>query len=70
MELYILNRRLRQRLKARGLRVYLTLIGHYYTSLDMAGVSITVMHLDADLKSLLDHPCVSPPAWTRSTPQI
>lgn len=69
MELYILNRRLRQRLKARGLRVYLTLIGHYYTSLDMAGVSITVMHLDADLKSLLDHPCVSP-AWTRSTPQI
>lgn len=60
MELYILNRRLRERLKARGVRAHLTLIGHYYTSLDMAGVSVTMMHLDAELKALLDHPCRSP----------
>ena len=62
-ELYIINRRLRQRLRARGVDVHLTLIGHYYTSLDMAGVSITALHLDDELVSLLDHPCRSP-AWT------
>tara|TARA_R110000751_G_scaffold34382_3_gene85208 strand:+ start:13106 stop:15160 length:2055 start_codon:yes stop_codon:yes gene_type:complete len=60
MELYILNRRLRERLKARGIKAHVTLIGHYYTSLDMAGVSITMMHLDPELKVLLDHPCTSP----------
>lgn len=64
MELYILNRRLRQRLKARGVDVHRTLIGHYYTSLDMAGASISVLHLDAELTLLLDHPCHSP-AWVQ-----
>ena len=60
MELYILNRRLRQRLQARGITVHRTLIGHYYTSLDMAGVSISMLHLDDELRELLDHPCKSP----------
>ncbi|CAM3404401.1 bifunctional sugar-binding transcriptional regulator/dihydroxyacetone kinase subunit DhaK [Paracoccus nototheniae] len=64
MELYILNRRLRQRLQARGVAVHRTLIGHYYTSLDMAGVSISALHLDDELVSLLDHPCATP-AWTQ-----
>lgn len=62
LELYIINRRLRQRLRARGVTVHRTLIGHYYTSLDMAGVSITAMLLDDELAALLDHPCQSP-AW-------
>ncbi|WP_277024693.1 MULTISPECIES: bifunctional sugar-binding transcriptional regulator/dihydroxyacetone kinase subunit DhaK [Paracoccus] len=66
MELYILNRRLRQRLRARGVGVHRTLIGHYYTSLDMAGVSITALHLDDELTALLDHPC-SAPAWTQGS---
>lgn len=60
MELYILNRRLRQRLNARGILVHYTLIGHYYTSLDMAGISITALHLDDELQGLLDHPCAAP----------
>lgn len=60
IELYIINRRLRQRLRAREIAVHQTLIGHYYTSLDMAGVSITALHLDDELASLLDHPCHSP----------
>jgi len=63
LELYILNRRLRQRLRACGIRVHTTLLGHRYTSLDMAGVSITLMRLDGELKALLDHPCNSP-AWS------
>ncbi|MBR9894475.1 bifunctional sugar-binding transcriptional regulator/dihydroxyacetone kinase subunit DhaK [bacterium] len=63
LELYILNRRLRQRLRACGIRVHTTLLGHRYTSLDMAGVSITLMRLDGELKALLEHPCNSP-AWS------
>lgn len=59
MELYILLRRVRQRLKARGVRVHSSLIGPYYTSLDMAGVSLSLLHLDKDLKPLLEAPCQS-----------
>lgn len=59
MELYIVLRRIRQRLKARGIGVHLSLVGPYYTSLDMAGVSLTLLHLDNELKDLLDAPCQS-----------
>jgi phosphoenolpyruvate---glycerone phosphotransferase subunit DhaK len=59
-ELYIVFRRVRQRLKARGIRVHRSLVGPYYTSLDMVGVSLSVLQLDSDLKELLDDPCVSP----------
>lgn len=64
MELYILNRRLRRRLHAHDISVHVTLLGHYYTSLDMVGVSVTLMQLDPELKELLDDPCDSP-AWTQ-----
>lgn len=57
MELYILNARVAQRLEQAGLVVHRTLVGPYCTSLDMAGASITLMHLDAELERLLDHPC-------------
>jgi phosphoenolpyruvate---glycerone phosphotransferase subunit DhaK len=57
MELYILNRRVAQRLADAGLIVHRTLVGPLCTSLEMAGASITVMHLDDELQRLLDHPC-------------
>lgn len=57
MELYILYRRVRQRLKARGVRVAKSLVGAYYTSLDMAGVSLSILHLDDELADLLQDPC-------------
>jgi len=57
MELFVLNRRLKQRLETRGAIVHQTLVGHYCTSLDMVGASITLMVLDDELKSLLDDPC-------------
>jgi len=56
LELYIVLRRVRQRLKARGIRVHRTLIGSYYTSLDMVGVSLSVLHFDGELKALFDSP--------------
>jgi phosphoenolpyruvate---glycerone phosphotransferase subunit DhaK len=58
-ELYIVFRRVKQRLKAQGIRVHQSLVGPYYTSLDMVGLSISVLHLDSELKGLLDYPCVS-----------
>ncbi|MDG4895414.1 dihydroxyacetone kinase subunit DhaK [Mesorhizobium sp. WSM4976] len=57
MELYILNARIAERVKAAGLVVHKTLVGPYCTSLDMAGASITVMHLDDELQRMIDHPC-------------
>ena len=57
MELYILHARVSQRLAAAGLAVHTALVGPYCTSLDMAGASITLMHLDDELTRLIDHPC-------------
>lgn len=57
MELYILYARVAERLGEAGLTVHKTLVGPYCTSLDMAGASITVMHLDDELQRLIDHPC-------------
>lgn len=57
MELYILFARVSERLAAVGLTIHSSLVGPYCTSLDMAGASITIMHLDGELTRMLDHPC-------------
>lgn len=57
MELYILHARVAARLAVAGLTVHKALVGPYCTSLDMAGASITLMHLDDELTTLIDHPC-------------
>jgi dihydroxyacetone kinase-like protein len=57
MELYILFRRVSQRLRAKGIEIEANWIGHYCTSLDMVGASISVLHLDQELTELLHHPC-------------
>lgn len=57
MELYILYARVADRLSQAGLTVHKALVGPYCTSLDMAGASITLMHLDDELTRLIDHPC-------------
>ena len=57
MELYIMNRRVKQRLDGLGIGIHATWVGHYCTSLEMTGASITLLHLDDELTRLLDHPC-------------
>ncbi len=57
MELYILYRRVEQRLSAKGIRIEANWVGHYCTSLDMVGASISILHLDQELTDLLHHPC-------------
>jgi dihydroxyacetone kinase-like protein len=60
MELYILYRRIEQRLEAKNIVVEANWVGHYCTSLDMVGASISILHLDHELTTLLQHPCETP----------
>jgi dihydroxyacetone kinase-like protein len=56
MELYLMVDAARRILDARGLKVVRNLTGSYVTSLEMAGCSLTVTALDADLAALWDAP--------------
>ncbi|MCA3575181.1 MAG: dihydroxyacetone kinase subunit DhaK [Aestuariivirga sp.] len=58
-ELLIVNRRVRQILAREGINVHRTFIGSYLTSQEMAGFSISLMKLDAELKHYLDMPSES-----------
>ncbi|SMC82928.1 homodimeric dihydroxyacetone kinase [Primorskyibacter flagellatus] len=57
LEQYILHRRVAAILAEAGIRIHYSWVGEYATSLEMAGASVTLMKLDADLKTLLDMPC-------------
>ena len=59
MELYIFYRRAAQVLEEMGIRVHRPYVGNYFTSLEMAGVTLTVMKLDGELKELIDLDCWS-----------
>ena len=59
-ELYIVFRRVHQILDARGVSVHRPFVGEYATSLEMAGCSVTLLKLDAELKALLDAPAETP----------
>lgn len=59
-ELYILYRVVKQRLEAAGASIVMPLIGRYATSMEMAGASITLCHLDDQLESWLTAPCDCP----------
>jgi len=59
-ELYILYRRVHQRLAQRGVAVYRPYVGEFATSMEMVGASLTVMQLDNTLIPLLDAPAESP----------
>jgi dihydroxyacetone kinase-like protein len=55
MELYILFRDIIALLEEKGLRIYVSYVGNYFTSLEMAGVTLTLMRLDEDLKECLNY---------------
>ena len=60
LEQYIIERRVTQILDHENINAYKTLVGDYFTSLEMAGFSITLTKLDEELKELLDAPAESP----------
>jgi len=62
MELFIINNRIADVLKEKGITVYKTFVGEYMTSIEMQGFSISLLRLDEELKGLLDAPADTP-AW-------
>lgn len=56
LDLYILYRAARRALEEAGNVVSRSMVGEYITSLEMAGASVTVTRLDAELRDLLDAP--------------
>jgi dihydroxyacetone kinase-like protein len=59
MELYLLYGHVEALLRAAGLTVERRLVGNYFTSLEMLGVSVTVMWLDPELNRLMGRPAAS-----------
>jgi dihydroxyacetone kinase-like protein len=56
MELHLLNRIATRHLRDRGVQVRRWLVGNHATSLEMAGASLTLTALDAELTALWDAP--------------
>lgn len=51
MEQFIVSRKAHEILSGKGVKIYHTNVGNYMTSIEMAGVSITVLKLDEELKN-------------------
>jgi dihydroxyacetone kinase-like protein len=59
-ELFIVYRRVKSQLDKAGIRIVRPLVGHYVTSMEMAGISISISYLDDELDALLAAPCTCP----------
>lgn len=59
-ELYIMNRRLKERLQECGVTLVDMDVGSYVTCQEMAGASITLLRLDEELERYYNMPCNSP----------
>jgi dihydroxyacetone kinase-like protein len=60
IELYLVYNEVQRRLQKEGLPIARSLVGNYITSLDMAGASLTLLHLDDELLALWDDPVHTP----------
>ena len=59
MELYIFYNAVAKLLEEKGIQIYFQYVGNYFTSLEMMGVTLTVMKLDDELKELVNLDCES-----------
>ena len=55
MEQYILYGKVEKILESKGIKVHKSLVGNYFTSLEMAGATLSVMRLDDELKECFDY---------------
>jgi dihydroxyacetone kinase-like protein len=60
IELYIVYRKAAEIAQKAGLKIIRNFVGSYITSLEMAGTSITLLKLDANLTRLWDAPVLTP----------
>jgi dihydroxyacetone kinase-like protein len=56
MELFIFNKDVSEILAKKGVQVYKTFVGEYMTSIEMAGLSLSILKLDDELTELLEVP--------------
>jgi phosphoenolpyruvate---glycerone phosphotransferase subunit DhaK len=54
MELYILYAKIAEILANKNIKIHKPYVGNYFTSLDMMGVTVTLMKVDNELKELID----------------
>lgn len=59
-ELYLAYRKAHEILEKQGIKIYRNYIGEYATSLEMAGMSISLLKLDDELKELIDFNAYTP----------
>jgi len=59
LEQYIVYSKVADILKEKGISVYKAYVGNYFTSLEMKGVTLTMMKLDDELKECIDMPADS-----------
>lgn len=59
-ELYLAYRKAYEILERKGIKIYRNYIGEYATSLEMAGMSISLLKLDDELKELIDFNAYTP----------
>ena len=59
-EMLIVYRKVALLLREKGISIYMPHIGEFATSMEMAGLSLTIMRLDAELKELLRAPASTP----------
>ncbi len=64
-ELLIVYRAISKSFESKGIKIYMPHVGEFATSMEMAGLSITVFKLDSELKTLLREPG-STPFYTNS----
>ena len=60
MEMFIVMRHMHKYLEQQGMAVYDTELGEFCTAQEMAGVSVTLMKLDSEIKKYWDMPADSP----------
>jgi len=59
MELYVLYNEVAKILSSKGIHIYRSYVGNYFTSLEMMGATLSIMKLDEEMKVLLDAECES-----------
>jgi dihydroxyacetone kinase-like protein len=59
MEQYIVYNDVEKILNEKGIKIYHSYVGNYFTSLEMAGITCTLMKIDDELKHCIDYECDS-----------
>ena len=59
MEQYILYASVAEQLAEAGIEIVVPLVGNFFTSLEMMGVTLSVLKLDEELESTMRYPCTS-----------